>query len=147
VVRPPEPQIVDTRVVPFGFGQMATLAADLFPIDKIEPETAKLWPYEKWDWRINSNNAPAETRLRLIERVRTLYRKDDLTGFLPLGEIESLALPGELYKLALTPGLLSSVFKRKQGDQPPEDLLPNPALLLEGKGADEGGYVSIDGAW
>src|SRR4030095_12137114 len=147
VVKPPEPQIVDPRAVPFGFGQMATLAANLFPIDDAEPENAKLWPYEKWDWRANLNNAPADTRLRLIERLRTLYRKDDLTGLLPLGEIESLALPGELYKLALTPGLLSSVFKREQGGQPPEDLLPNPAPLLEGKGADEGGYVWIDGAW
>jgi RHS repeat-associated protein len=147
VVKPPEPQIVDTRAVPFGFGQMATLAANLFPIDDTEPENAKLWPYEKWDWRANINNAPVDTRLRLIESVRTLYRKDDLTGLLPLGEIESLALPGELYKLALTPGLLSSVFKREQGGQPPEDLLPNPAPLLEGKGADEGGYVWIDGAW
>ncbi|MGH9754610.1 MAG: toxin TcdB middle/C-terminal domain-containing protein, partial [Blastocatellia bacterium] len=147
VVKPPEPQIVDTRVVSFGFEQMATLVSNLFPINNTEPENAKLWPYEKWDWRVNLNNAPAETRLRPVERVRTLYRKDDLTGFLPLGEIESLALPGEFYKLALTTGLLSGVFKREQGGQPPEDLLPNPAPLLQGKGADQGGFAQFDGAW
>ncbi len=147
VVKPPEPQIADTRIVPFRFEQMVTLIAGLFPLDNPEPESAKLWPYEKWDWRINSNNAPADTRLRLIERVRVLYRADNLTGFLPLGTIESLALPGEVYKLALTPGLLSSVLKREQGGQPPEDLLPNPAPLLEGKGADQGGFTQLGGAW
>ncbi len=147
IVKPPEPKIADTRVIPFSFETMEKLAADLFPSDKPEPDAGKLWPYEKWDWRGNLNNAPAETRLRLIERVRTLYRKDDLTALAPLGVVESLALPGEVYKLALTPALLSGVFKRKQDGQPPEDLLPNPAPLLEGAGPDQGGYVAIDGAW
>ena len=32
---------------------------------------------------------------RLIEHVRTLYRRNDLSGALPLGQIESLALPFE----------------------------------------------------
>lgn len=84
---------------------------------------------------------------RLIEHVRALYRKDSLTGLLPLGELEPLALPGDSYKLAFTPGLLAHVFKRKLAGQPDEDLLPNPAPLLEGKGADQGGYVAIDGNW
>ena len=43
---------------------------------------------------------------RLIERQRSLYRKNDLEGLLPLGRVESMALPGESYKLALTSGLL-----------------------------------------
>jgi len=49
---------------------------------------------------------------RLIERQRSLYRKDDLEGLLPLGRVESMALPGESYKLALTTGLLD-VFRAK----------------------------------
>jgi RHS repeat-associated protein len=49
---------------------------------------------------------------RLIERQRTVYRKNDLEGLLPLGCVESLALSGESYKLALTRGLLS-VFASK----------------------------------
>ena len=49
---------------------------------------------------------------RLIERQRSLYRKNDLEGLLPLGRVESMALPGESYKLALTPGLLH-VFRSK----------------------------------
>ena len=66
---------------------------------------------------------------------------------MPLGELEPLALPGESYKLAFTPGLLAQVFKRKRAGQPDEDLLPNPAPLLEGKGGDQGGYVAMDGNW
>src|SRR5207302_176676 len=49
---------------------------------------------------------------RLIEHVRTLYRSDDLgisqndpLTLLPLGIVQPLALPGESYKLAFTPGL------------------------------------------
>jgi RHS repeat-associated protein len=47
-----------------------------------------------------------KTEKRLIERHRSLYRKNDLEGLLPWGRVESLALPGESYKLALTSGLL-----------------------------------------
>jgi len=84
---------------------------------------------------------------RLIEHVRTLYRKDNLAALSPLGAVDSLALPGETYKLALTSDLITSVFKRKRPGQPDEDLLPNPAALLEGKGGDQGGYVAMDGKW
>jgi RHS repeat-associated protein len=49
---------------------------------------------------------------RLIERRRTLYRKNDLEGLLALGHAESMALPGESFRLALTSGLLD-VFRDK----------------------------------
>jgi hypothetical protein len=55
---------------------------------------------------------PQQANKRLIEQVRTLYRKDDLSGFSPLGQVESMALPGESYKLALTSGLLD-IFQTK----------------------------------
>ncbi|UVO28155.1 SpvB/TcaC N-terminal domain-containing protein [Bradyrhizobium arachidis] len=84
---------------------------------------------------------------RLIEHVRTLYRKDDLSTLSPLGKVESQALPGETYKLALTFSLLAQVFTRRQAGQPDEALLPNPNALLEGKGSDQGGYVAWDGNW
>jgi RHS repeat-associated protein len=77
---------------------------------------------------------------RLIERVRTLYRTDDLTALLAVGALEPLALPGEVYKLAFTPGLLTQVYRRD--GQP---LLANPAPLLRGQGGAEGGYVELDG--
>ncbi len=47
---------------------------------------------------------------RLIENIRTLYRHNNLTSALLLGELQSLALPFESYKLALTPTLLTGVF-------------------------------------
>ena len=80
---------------------------------------------------------------RLIERVRTLYRADDLSALRPLGQMGRLALPGESYKLALTPGLLDQVFRRD--GQP---LLPaDPSALLTGQSEDGGGYVALDGGW
>jgi RHS repeat-associated protein len=81
---------------------------------------------------------------RLIEQIRTLYRKDDLTALLPLGGLEPLALSGESYKLAFTPGLLAQAFQRNG-----HALLPNPADVLGGQGAERGGYLDLnnDGHW
>lgn len=82
---------------------------------------------------------------RIIEKSRTVYRKDDLSGPAPFGGLESMALPYESYKLAFTPGLLAKVYQRPHPNQPPENLLPDPAGVL-GK---EGGYVDLDsnGHW
>ena len=63
----------------------------------------------------------------------------DPRALLPLGKLESLALPGSSYKLAFTPGLISQVYQRGQ-----TALLPNPANVL-GSAADGGGYVDLDG--
>ncbi len=46
VVKPPEPTVADSRIIPFSFAEMAKLAADLFPIDGPEPETEALWDYK-----------------------------------------------------------------------------------------------------
>jgi RHS repeat-associated protein len=53
---------------------------------------------------------------RPIEHVRTLYRPDDLAGALPLGQLQSLAIPFEVYKLAFTPGLLGEVYGTRVTD-------------------------------
>ncbi|MGB0128967.1 MAG: toxin TcdB middle/C-terminal domain-containing protein, partial [Rhodocyclaceae bacterium] len=74
-------------------------------------------------------NAAAPQK-RLIEHVRTRYRANDLSDLLPLGTLESLALTGESYKLAFTPGLLDRVF----GDRVTAPML-----------AGEGGYVHSEG--
>src|SRR5205085_2313860 len=94
---------------------------------------------------------------RLIEHVRTLYRPDDFgeaqadpLALLPLEMVEALALPGESYKLAFTPGLLAQVYQRPRdavqplGAPPAENLLPDPAAVLGGQGAERGGYVELD---
>jgi RHS repeat-associated protein len=99
---------------------------------------------------------PAGRQRRLVERVRNCYRQDDLNALLPAGELEPLALPGENYRLAYTPGLLAQVYRRPQdsiqeaGAPPPETLLPDPAAVLPvgalgGPAADRGGYVDLDG--
>jgi RHS repeat-associated protein len=82
--------------------------------------------------------ATAQPYRRLIEHRRVLYRKDDLTGLLPLGDLDPRALPGESYQLAFTPGLLADVYHRDG-----QDLLPaDPAdVLITG-----GGYVRLPGS-
>ncbi|SAL52365.1 FG-GAP/YD repeat-containing protein [Caballeronia cordobensis] len=84
---------------------------------------------------------------RLIERVRMLYRPDDCgvaqndpLALLPAEKLQALALPGESYKLAFTPGLVAKVFQRN--GQP---LLPDPGAVLGGTDRDRGGYVDLDG--
>jgi RHS repeat-associated protein len=112
-----------------------------------------------FDSEIAYEDAPAGGRQRrLIEHIRVRYRPDDLGAaqadplvLLPLGQAESLALPGESYKLAFTPGLLAQVFLRPHDAvQPPgspaaEILLPDPAAVLGGRGTEGGGYVDLDG--
>lgn len=75
---------------------------------------------------------------RLIEHMRSLYRPNDFGAalgdsmdLLALGDLESLALPGESYHLAFTPGLLADIYRRDG-----ENLLPDPITVLQ-----EGGYV------
>ena len=72
--------------------------------------------------------AAAPTR-RLIAGQRILYRRDDLTALLPPGQLQPLALPGQSYQAALTPGLLTAVFGA---------LVPAATLA-------EGGYAQLPG--
>jgi RHS repeat-associated protein len=77
---------------------------------------------------------PLQANKRLIERVRTIYRKNDLSDFLPVGQADSLALPGETYKLALTPGLLENFRSRA-----------TPAALTAILSGADGGYRDVEG--
>jgi RHS repeat-associated protein len=90
-------------------------------------------PYE--DSAANGATTSAPYR-RLLGWTRTLYRHDDLSGPLPLGQVEPLALPFEGYALSLTPGLLASVYRRVSGTT-------TEALLSEQTGVpgSEGGYL------
>lgn len=87
--------------------------------------------------------AAGNQRRRPIEWLRTLYRRDDLGGLLPLGELHPLALPGESYRLAFTPGLLTQVFQRPLVGQPPEALLADPMrpAVLGAQAGNQGGYL------
>jgi RHS repeat-associated protein len=53
---------------------------------------------------------PTKTQKRLIEDVRTLYLKDDLSAPLPPGQMDSLGLVYETYKLAFTANLAQQIF-------------------------------------
>ena len=79
---------------------------------------------------------------RLIQESRSYYRADRLNRILPLGVAEALALPGQSYKLSLTPGLLTQVYRR---DEPHENLIPDREQVLHR----EGKYVDLtgDGRW
>jgi RHS repeat-associated protein len=91
-----------------------------------------------------------EAYRRLISRTRTLYRPDDMgtaagdaKALLPLGVLEPLALPGDTYRLAFTPGLIAKVYQRGGA------LLPTPASVFNSAAGDGGGYVDLDrdGHW
>ena len=102
-----------------------------------------------FDSEINFEDQPTAGRQRrLIDRHRTYYRSNDLSTRLALGQIESLALPFESYKLAFSPGLLTNIYRRVRGNQI-ENLLPNTTTVLGGNGSHGGGYVDLDtdGHW
>jgi RHS repeat-associated protein len=86
-------------------------------------------------------SASGNERRRRIECSRTLYRRDDLGGLLPLGELQRQALPGESFQLAYTEGLLSQLFKRPGPGQEDEPLLPDPVAVLGGQAGARGGYL------
>jgi RHS repeat-associated protein len=74
---------------------------------------------------------------RLTDRMRTHYRKNDLSGVLSIGTVESLALVDESYRMVLTPGLVAGVYGPKIS---PAAL--NPLLAGEGRY-----QVDPDGTW
>ncbi len=71
----------------------------LFPSSTVELPATSVQPTRDW-------NTATGSRLRLISASRTLYRKDDLSDALPLGEVHSRALPFDSYRLAFTPDVL-----------------------------------------
>ncbi len=90
--------------------------------------------------------SPVEDALqkRLIEHVRTLYRPDDFgvaqndpLALLPLGAVERLALVGESYKLAFTPGLLSAVYNGRVSDS----MLETEGRYVHSEGDATGGSL------
>ncbi|MEV6409492.1 SpvB/TcaC N-terminal domain-containing protein [Streptomyces bobili] len=67
---------------------------------------------------------------RLIEHIRTYYRRDDLTGPMPLAELQSLGLPFQSYKLAFTPGLVTRVY----GDRVTDTMLETDGRYVHTEG-------------
>ncbi|WP_260955700.1 SpvB/TcaC N-terminal domain-containing protein [Pseudomonas citri] len=94
-------------------------------------------PEVAYEANASGSGSGSGSQRRRIEWLRILYRHDDLGSLLPLGELHPLALPGESYKLALTPGLLAEVYRRPCQEQPAASLLPDPAAVL----SHQGGYL------
>ncbi|GAX61566.1 insecticidal toxin complex protein [Candidatus Scalindua japonica] len=87
----------------------------------------------------NATNIPYEKKAmagvlekRIVEGNRILYYKNDLSGPLNLGQVESLLLKYETYTMAFTPQLIQDVF----GDSATNNVMHN-----------EGGYQLMDGFW
>jgi RHS repeat-associated protein len=130
----------------------------LFSFDELRQKTVESKDFMQGKWEVPYHDI-AHTQAkeehhpyrRLIEHVRILYRSNHLDSLLPLGDVNSLALPGETYKLAFTPGLLEAIYKRKRADgQTLENLLPDPpSSILGNRNPDGGGYVDLDanGNW
>jgi RHS repeat-associated protein len=88
---------------PFGFDELTT---------KLDAGLAER-PYQDWD--IDETGLPTPAR-RLVERTRTLYRRDDLTGPLALGDLQRLGLPFEAYRLAMTEALAVGLYGARIDD-------------------------------
>ncbi|MEO6935532.1 MAG: RHS repeat-associated core domain-containing protein [Collimonas sp.] len=136
---------------------------NFFSVDEISRQVASAsdgahdLPFEDWRALGAKDGVPCR---RLLKHSRNLYRSNQLDRLLPLGVLESLALPGESYTLAFTPSLLAEVFKRPSNDtaasaaDPPPapettSLLPDPSAVLGSTAADGGGYVDLkkNGCW
>jgi len=68
-----------------------------------------------------------------IEHMRALYLSNNLKDALPLGQLESLALPFENYQLAYTLTLVDDIF----------GVMVNEDMMLEGRFT----YLEGDGCW
>jgi RHS repeat-associated protein len=86
--------------------------------DKILDDSIEV-PYHQ----VETDPASGTSQKRLIEHIRTLYYKDDLSGALDLHQLESKGLPFESYQLAYTPALISDIYGTKV----------NAVLMQEGK--------------
>jgi RHS repeat-associated protein len=76
-----------------------------------------------------SGTTAASPTRRIIGKTRTLYRSDDLSTLLPVGQIQPRAVAGQTYKAALTPSQIASVF----------------GGLVSASILQEGGYVQLAG--
>lgn len=116
-----------------------TLVTNLFRFKEMQRKVAAAsdghhdLPYEDITGSGAQTNRPYR---RLIEHTRALYRHDDLSGPLPLGKVQAMALPFASYRQSFTPGLLAGVYRRERNGGK-EDLLPDPVGIL----GNEGRYI------
>jgi RHS repeat-associated protein len=90
---------------------------NLFTWKELEDHWEHLWsgnhdvPYEVIDrGDVDGGGGAGGAARRIVEHTRVRYRRDDLTGLLAPGKLQPLALPGQTYRLALTPGLVTRLL-------------------------------------
>ena len=99
---------------------------DLFGFAELGDELATIraeLPFQDWDAHAG---APAR---RLISRTRVRYRSDDLSGPLPLGVLEQLALPYRSYRQVFTDSLVAVLY----GDQVDAAMLAAAGYIRDGE--------------
>ncbi len=72
----------------------------------------------------------ATPQRRLLARARTIYRSDDLSVALPIGQVQSLALVDATYAMRHTPGLLSGIFGTLLSSGEMASLLNGPGAFV-----------------
>ena len=92
---------------------------------------------------------PAKTQKRMVEDVRTLYYKNDLSGPAAFGQTESLGLVFETYKLAFTANLAEQIFVNgnTNSNRPSNGAALDAILSGRGSVAAGGGYINSDGGY
>jgi RHS repeat-associated protein len=93
--------------------------------DELDAITDSL-PFADWDADPCALSAPA---LRLTGHTSVRYRRDDLSGPLPAGVLESLALPDRSYRQAFTGSLVTDLF----GDRVNADVLTAAGYVQDGE--------------
>lgn len=137
------PQQCEARVFELT-GYAATGPAGRFQIsDLVEPDPAQPGrERHRFAHDLAYHETPSEAQSRrTVRRTRTIFRRDDLSGPLPLGQAEPMAIVFEHYDLVFTQGLLDMAFKRPRQGQALEPLLPDPGAVLTGQAGDRGGYL------
>jgi len=139
---PPPPAVTTSSNPPFPLLSSKDVADGIQSAQEIAYEAGSAGP-------VDTTGGPVQKRL--IENVRTVYWKDDLSGPLPLGQVASHALLYESYKLAFTPGLLQAVYLQTAANSPVSNgQLDSNALLgiLENEGKYmKGGKIFVANDW
>jgi RHS repeat-associated protein len=98
-------------------------AASRFTFDEMVGHFTTLWDgthdvaYEDVSTPdIEGVGMPIAFARRIVSRTRILYRSDDMTTLLAPETAGFQALPGETYRLALTPGLITRIFGTRVTD-------------------------------
>lgn len=76
----------------------------------LTPDAARTWFTNAAEITYETSPDQDELQKRCVKAIKQRYMKNDLTGPLTFGDVESLALPYKSYVLALTDTLISTIY-------------------------------------